>query len=422
MKTTILAVTTALTTITLAAPAAPPDLVEAHQKAFHALKEFRDALVPRPVIQFVETFPPVAQPRAAVLKLVQAEPARGRVETPETDERIHEELEQAHKEIEKAQKEVAKQQEEIAKHHKQIMKMAQAGAADRPGSPAAPEPPVDPAALADWANHVAVATTHGALANVFGGGRSVRRPVMVGGEARDFPTLEEDLNVMMRILEKSAGAKDDNAKAMGIDVFMFGGSSSPQVFYLEDYGALFVLKVKFPLLAPPSPDEETEKTEPRSTEWERARQEVYGTGNPWQKDVGFLSREGTSREEFDAERVEKLRKAIIEDLANARHIRNLQPNEKVTVVILGSGPRVVSVKRGEGTSGAERGGAGLGSRVGGVSFGSGSGYARSEVRMTGRGAGQSTMTIQARKSDIDAFGAGELSGEEFTKKVSVQVY
>jgi hypothetical protein len=246
-----------------------------------------------------------------------------------------------------------------------------------------------------------------AFGNVFGGSKA-RKPLIVSTTERDTTEvgqIEEDLNVMMRIIEKAAASTREETKVMGIDVFALSGSSAPRVFYIDGHGAMFLLRVKYPLLAPPSKDDKPRDTTDTNSEWEKARQEVYGRSRGEDR---IFTREGPA-EEFDAERVEKLKTQLIDDLANATHIRNLKSDEYVTVVVSGGA--------------AERGGAMIRTESrpgkGGASGKSGV-YAVSEK---GSGdASQSTMTIRARKSDIDSFAKGKLKAEEFRKKVSVQVY
>jgi hypothetical protein len=118
-------------------------------------------------------------------------------------------------------------------------------------------------------------------------------------------------------------------------------------------------------------------------------------------------REGPA-EEFDAERVEKLKNSLIDDLSNATHIRDLKSDEWVTVVVTGGAARMgggAGVVRHEGR----------GSRAGAVAVNE---YSKS----TGSDAPQSTMTLRAKKSDIDSFAKGKIKSEEFRKKVSVQIY
>src|SRR5687768_5660456 len=128
--------------ITVIAQANAADFVEFHERVIDNLKTLRNALVPPPVIDFVEGFPPIAIPRAKILHLAQA---------------------------------------------------------DAPSA----QPAVDPAAIADWANGLATFTTQRTLDGLFPR-NAPRRPVIVGGERdqKDIVSMEEDLNVMMRILEK----------------------------------------------------------------------------------------------------------------------------------------------------------------------------------------------------------------------------
>jgi hypothetical protein len=339
-----------LSTIVLsAAPAfAASGLAAFHEGVIDQLKAVRNAFVPAPVITFVETFPPLAVPRAKILHLAQA------------------------------------------------------------GPPTTPPPrDADAAAIADWANSFAAATAQRALDGVFPR-PAPRRPVIAGGEweAKAATELEEDLTVMMRILEKAVGGREEEkARAMGIDVFsLVRGPAAPRVFYLDGYGALFVLDVRYPLLAPPARDERSRTNEPTSSEWDKAREEVYGRRGAMEE----LPPHAVA-EEFDAERVAALQQQIVDDLANAVHIKGLKPDDCVTVVILGGSTRVEGVRRE-----SRRG-------PGGVGGGRGELHAAVEAHnSTGRGT-QSTMTIRAKKSDIDAFAKGTLQAGTFRNKVSISV-
>lgn len=333
----------AVTIMTGVAAPAQPTPAEVHQKVFDTVKAVRDVLVPQPVVQFVETFPPIAIPRQKILQLAQA-------------------------------------------------------------TPPPPEPPIAPGgdAVAEWANDVAMVTKDRVMGGIFGA--KPRSPLIVSSSDRDPKStaqIEEDLNVMMRILEKSANTRDE-AKAMGIDLFSLGGGGNPKVFYLEGYGAMFLLRVKYPLLPPPSRDEASRTNESTNSEWERARQEVYGNRRPFEE--RFLSRDGAA-EEFDADRVEKLKGQIIDDLVNATHIRSLKGDDFVSVVVSGASTRPAVVRH---EARAWSGGGG--------------GYGGGGVVRSPADSAQSTMTLRVRKSDVDAFAKGKMKSEEFRKKVSVQVY
>jgi hypothetical protein len=362
MKTRLLVLTATVAALTPALPA--NDFVEFHQRMFDHLKTVRDTLVPAPLIDFVEGFPPVAIPRAKILHLAQAD-------------------------------------------------------APPPNLPA-PDVAVDTEAITDWANNFAITTTQRTLDGLFP--RSApKRPLIVGGagDAKANAALEEDLTVMMRILEKAAGGKDEEKpRAMGIDVFSFGrgAGSTPRVFYIQDYGAMFVLNVRYPLLAPPKKDDQSHTNEPTSSEWEKAREEVYGRKGVFEE----FRANAAQAEEFDSERVENLKQQIVDDLANATHIKGLKPDDYVTVVVQGGGPRGGVVRRE--VRAPRGGGRAVAGGGGGVRA---QGEFRSEVEVHAAAgepaAAQSTMTLRAKKSDIDSFAKGKLQPDEFRKKVSVQL-
>jgi hypothetical protein len=252
-----------------------------------------------------------------------------------------------------------------------------------------------------------MSTARGAIGGIFGEGKSAKRPVIVGADTKSIPAIEEDLNVMLRIIDKAAGGRDEKATAMGVplDVFNISANSgSPRAFYLDGYGAMFLTKVKFPLLAP-AKAEETRTNDATNSEWERARQEVYGGRSPEAHNAYYPP----AGEPFDEQRVENLKTQLIDDLANATHIRNLKPDEAVTVIVLGSGSRGGSTHNNK---------AGQQMRA----YASAANGRSVIWQSSNDGGAQTTMTLRAKKSDVDAFAKGKLKSEEFRKKVSVQVY
>lgn len=365
---------TALAVAAAQAGAEPPDPLEIHRRVVEALQSVHDKF-PEPLKKFTETFPPTALPREGMLMLAQAD--------------------------------------------------APPGAPPPPGAGAAGF--VDAEAIADWANNLANVTTRATLDGIFP--RSApRKPVIVGGkgDAKANAMMEEDLNVMMRILEKAAGGKDETRPtAGGIELFAFGKSSAPRVFYIDGYGPMFVLNVRYPLLAPPSRDEQSRTNESTNSEWDRAREEVYGRG----RGPDALRMNGGGGEEFDDARVENLKTQLIEGLLNARNIRNLKADDYVTVVVLGGSSRGGG---GGGVVKRTRGGPGQPGAAAGGGF-------NVEVREFRGGpaeaSAQSTMSLRVKKADVEKFAKEKQSAddgksskqvseivEEFAKKVSVQVY
>src|SRR6185295_13609494 len=88
---------------------------------------------------------------------------------------------------------------------------------------------------------------------------------------------EEDLSVMALILRKATGSSrnDDKRTAMGIEVF--GSSSGARNMYVEGYGALFLLGVRFPLIAPADKVDETVTKDEPDNDWTEAREELLNS-------------------------------------------------------------------------------------------------------------------------------------------------
>jgi hypothetical protein len=222
-------------------------------------------------------------------------------------------------------------------------------------------------------------------------------------DPKEQPQLEEDLAVMSRILEKVAsersGGQSYGAKAMGIDVFYAPLVSPLRSLYLDGYGALFMLNVGFPFLPPPQAEGQQEKPE-ANTDWEDAKQELYGQPGGGR---GMTA----PGEPYDEERVNRLRDGLLESLKNATNIRGLKPDDSITVCVFGgqsSGqPKARTyVKRSTGSSEAR-------SAVTGFD------RAGNPVRQT-------IMTIRVKKSDADAFAKGAMTPEVFRKRAHVISY
>jgi hypothetical protein len=212
---------------------------------------------------------------------------------------------------------------------------------------------------------------------------------------------EEDLSVMGLILRKATGSasSDDKRRALGIEVdaMIFGSSSGARNIYLEGYGALFLLGVRFPLLPPPDKADETATKDTTSSDWQQAREEFLNSSRDWFEENFERPWVGGDRqpsEDYDKEKVEDLKTALLESMKNATHIRILKPTDYFTVVVQGAEiPRLEKTS----TRGAYKG------------------------RADGR-RGETVMTIRVKKSDIDAFANGTLDLAGFRKKTSVQSY
>lgn len=245
---------------------------------------------------------------------------------------------------------------------------------------------------------------------------SRRTLVIPKGEANPelLAHAEEDLNVMTLILEKALEQRSDEEghKALGIDVF--SSSSGIRNVLIEGHGAIFTLKTKTALVPPPAPKkEETKSKETTTSEWEEARTRLYGPSDiekEIHKALGKVQMKFESSEEYDEQKLQRLKDSLTEALKSASNVRHLSGDQTVTVVVLSSSP-INEVRK----IVAETGRGGDRRRV--------EAYAKadrereiSEVRAGSR------LMLQAKKSDIDAYAKGKLTAEAFREKVKIQVY
>jgi hypothetical protein len=221
---------------------------------------------------------------------------------------------------------------------------------------------------------------------------------------------EEDLSVMAVILRKATGVSqaDDKRMALGIEVdsSVFGSSSGARNIYVEGYGALFLLGVRFPLIAPQDDVNDTKVKTTESSDWAEAREELLNSerdGIEAQIERIWVAGGRQPTEDYDDDKVEQLKGALLDSLKNATHIRALKPEDNITVVVQGG-----EVTR-KGKSASSR-------KIGTVRAPVGS-RSRSDSRRS-----ETVMTMRVKKADVDNFAKGSLDAEGFRKRVSVQTY
>ena len=256
--------------------------------------------------------------------------------------------------------------------------------------------------------------------------------------------LEEDFNVMSRVLDKTmertaGGGTQD--KVLGIFVSGMPGSRTPQNLYLDGYGALFIMNSRFPLVPPAH--EETDEKQPKaeaSSAWDDARREIYG------RPRGLPALEPFERNpvRYDADKVEALKKEILDSLKDAANIRHLKPDDFITITIQSGG--AMFVRGGDFKTAVPRPGFGMKSPAPTAARQEQAALAQAEAeavraeldraRAEGKraevqkirtavsdGKGQnSALTIRVKKSDVDSFAKGKLDIEAFRKKASVTLY
>jgi hypothetical protein len=307
-------------------------------------------------------------------------------------------------------------------------------------APEPPTPPPAPVAIIHDVQNVAEGAVHKAQAdmekpiflvqsqlkklreNVF---RKTDRSLVVRSSAmepRAQGDLEEDMTIMTHILDKAVAERssDDAAPiAMGINVSFVPGEGPTRSIYVDGYGALFFLKVKYPLLPPPvEKNVEKEKTSKDST-WDEAKEEVYGQ-------PGAKTLSSRPAVEYDAARVTALKGALLDALKNASNIRSVKSDESITVCVIGAPLSVVTSYGGARTFRGSGGGGGFGGQNSSGVFGGGGGSGDADkfvwVSNDEAPGNKTTLTIRVKKADCVAFASGNLTTEEFRKRAVVTIY
>jgi len=180
------------------------------------------------------------------------------------------------------------------------------------------------------------------------------------------------------------------------------GSDTIKTIYLEGYGALFLMKVDFPLVQPPveQEEEETEEEEDADPVWTQMTQEIYAPQE-------FERRRRTDRsdvEEYDAEKIEGLKETLIKTLKHASNIRALKTDESVILTIVGktiqSDTVVTRVYETIGDAIVTTAPEGIQTDI----------------------SSPTILTIRAKKSDIDAYANDKLSFDQFSRQIQVLTY
>jgi hypothetical protein len=143
--------------------------------------------------------------------------------------------------------------------------------------------------------------------------------------------MEDDLVIMTRLLEEALkhGIGDDAETKMNIPI-LYSDSRSVRGMYLEGFGPLFMIKVGFPVFAPNAP-EPKEPEASADSDWEKAKRALSSEADEGAGELALLGGEP----QFDAGRVEELKKLIFQSLKNATNIRHLKPDDYIGVTVFG---------------------------------------------------------------------------------------
>lgn len=216
-------------------------------------------------------------------------------------------------------------------------------------------------------------------------------------DATALAELREDLNVMTKLVNDAVADEREEGpgrSAMGIIVKWLPGGGGNLNLYVQGAGAIIQTAVRFPLQPPQKADARPAGETPKNSAWESARRELYGGQSDADDEIVIPTER---REEYNADRVDNVKKSILKALAHANNFRRLAADETVTVVV-----RNRNVSRSE-----------L------VMFHSSEAHGR--VQRSGA-MDDSTLILRVKKSDADALAAGKLTEEEFQQRAQVAIY
>ena len=232
----------------------------------------------------------------------------------------------------------------------------------------------------------------------FSGAQSDRQLVLPSDDAspESVTALREELAIMARLFAKAADPENGKRSVFRVDLRQFGLGKGRDIdaLYLDGYGAVFLLAVDFPLVeAPKAAEKKDGAKSDKDAAWEQARRELAG------KDAdlgGDLERDDDQEPaKYDADKVAGLRKRLAETFRHAANLKSVKAGELVVVQVTGKATR------------ASHGSARIDPNT----------EIPSNLRKNDNPT-TATLTLRAKKSDVDAFAGGRLSAEEFGKKLT----
>ena len=240
----------------------------------------------------------------------------------------------------------------------------------------------------------------------FSGAQDDRQLILPADDApaESISGLREELAIMARLFAKAADPETGKRNAFRVDLWQFGLGKGRDLdaLYLDGYGAVFLLAVDFPLVdAPKAAEKKDAAKADKDAAWEQARRELTGKGGDLSDD---LERDDDPEPaKFDADKVAGLRKRLAETFRHATNLKSVKAGEQIVVQVVGKASRHTSGNL------PPRMDPLLARRYG---------LDPNAPTSPSDGPTTATLTLRAKKSDVDAFAAGRLSAEEFGKKLT----
>jgi hypothetical protein len=268
-------------------------------------------------------------------------------------------------------------------------------------------------------------------AKAFGGGgisvesgtsSSSVRPLVVQftpTEASFVTGMEEDLAIMTRVFEKALGQLREatSVSKLGIQMMLTGSAPSIRASYVEGFGALFMIKVNFPVVEMSATVENKTAAAP-SSDWEQAKRDLAGGGARSEYAID-------SNPQYDPNLVSNLTKSLIKTLNNAAHIRQLKPDDFIAVTVFGS-PASTALAQLKMTATRDNEAKDSSAAVAGATpslhltaKNNKGGYVAFRTPTASQG---TVLAFRVKRADVDAFAKGELTPEQFESRVSTHTY
>ncbi len=215
-------------------------------------------------------------------------------------------------------------------------------------------------------------------------------------EAQPQRELEEDLNTMMHLVERTVektfavNMDDENGPRRFMPPLNINES---QALFLDDYGAVFSFRTFLPLQGNTQANTPPNGNQP-GNRWDKARQELFGNGQDGNREMRPVALQ------YDAVKVGILKDQLLQLLKDASHLRHLKPEHQIALVLSGPSPMPSqppevkpNVSPEERRSVIER--------------------FRNQLNLS------TSLVLRVKKADIDTFATGKLTAEQFRDKVSI---
>jgi len=235
-----------------------------------------------------------------------------------------------------------------------------------------------------------------------------------------FTAVADDMQVMLHILRKNLSKKTTAMAGVFPDYgdLLARDQDRLEGLYVQGYGAFLFVEAELIRSAPleKKADEGQTGSTPADPVWDQARQEIggqpaggaigtpYGYGPYGPGPYGGLG--GTAGALLpNGWKPDELLKELIQTFRHASNIRHLDPNELITLSVIGRIPMPLP-------------------GVGDPMVYGGMGMAPDPMAQPDmlRWLKETSFTLQARKADIDQFARGQLTQDQFRQKVKVLTY